>query len=377
MCNVIKVTPFRVFMSCRFPVSTLASVCTHLGDALGLDIITSDRPETSEIIDKVKQDIENSEGVLFLLENDEDASVQQISDWIKAEYGVARGMNKPFAIITTDPSLLPSVFAKDHEYLDLSNKTADDRAVFLTKYLASFKRKLEAFTITSVDPVEPTYVRDFLKHRVKVSAEGRLRYETQVKLTCMKDGLADVRHSIHMNYSLCWLNENAHTRPMVELIIEDANHNFILEPIASSPQKFSWKINIKPPLRRGETTTFGWRSEFLHYLPLSKEELRPALETPGYPFAEGGVEHHYFINNPTNLLVLRVEFEDGSLIGDPVKAYAFVGRTFSIDSLDHDECRRIQGGLATEGFLGRREISLTVKEPRFGYNYAIWWQLSK
>ena len=100
------------------------------------------------------------------------------------------------------------------------------------------------------------------------------------------------------------------------------------------------------------------------------------MSSPDYPLPERSVDHHYFINNPTNLLEIKLDFEDGSII-DGCEALSFVGRTFADCSIDHVEVGRIRNGLRVEEFLGGKIVTLTVDKPRFGDNYAIRWSLSR
>lgn len=368
---------FRVFLSCKFPLSPLANLCRSVGNAVGLEIRAADRPELAEIMEKVKREMLSADAALFLLEPDpEEQNTSLMTDWMKAEYGIARAMNKVIGVINADKLPLPSMLSKDVEWLKAYGLKGEDAAVKIAAFLYSMRNKIESMSVALRDISKPPYIRDFLKHRVKLSAKGRLLYETHVQIKCLKNGLGDVRHSIHMNYSLCWSQVENDKRPQVDLVGFDDDHTFSLEPVAWDALKFTFKINFSPPLQQGETIGYGWRSEFPHYLPLTKAELEPLTASANYPFPEGCVEHHYFINHPTKLLVLRLEFEDGSIIG-ACRALSFVGRTFSTRSLDKDEVERIKDKLTVEDFLGTKQVTLTVEHPRFGNNYAIQWSLNR
>jgi len=368
--------PFKIFLSCHFPLSPLARLCQALAEAIDTRLVAAERPELAELMDKVKREMLSSDAALFLLEGNKDDDAEDVmSDWMKAEYGVARAMNKVIGVIVATEEPPPKVFSKDVEWLKTHGLNTEEIAIKVSTFLYSMKQKIKASTKALHDISEPTFIRNFIKHRINLSAEGELRYETQVKMQCLKEGLSDLRHSIHMNYSFCWKEGVPFERPNVELINLSSSHKFSFEPVASDATKYTWKINISPPLMKNEKINYGWRSDFMQYFPLTKEEISEITQISDYPFPVGSVEHHYFINNPTDLLVIKLEFEDGSIIG-PCHAKAFVGRTFSTRTIDRTESEIISNNIQEENFLGRKEITLNVEKPRFGYNYAIWWSLN-
>ena len=366
---------FKVFLSCRFPPSTLASLCISMADAVGLSLVAAERPEAVEIMEKVKAQMRAADGALFLLEPSGKRPSGRMTDWMQAEYGIARAMNKVIGVITSSPGPLPKVFPKDMEYLPVSGLDDKALATKIAGYLYSLRKNLESANAGIREVSNPTFMREFLKHRVHLTGDGRLRYETHVQLQCLRDSLCDVKHSIHTNYSACWPGTNPESWPNLELVPCDSSHTVVAEPFAHDALKYTWKFNIDPSLRSHEIFTYGWRCDLPHYLPLSKAELARAPRT-SIPFLQDHVEHHFFINHPTKLLELKVVFDDGSLIG-PCTPMAFVGRTFSDRSSNAQEAARIADCLRVEDFLAKKEITLTVSAPRFGYTYAILWTLNR
>ena len=366
---------FRIFLSCKFPLSKIAKLCQSLADAIDTKLIAANRPEAVGIMEKVKKEMKLSDAALFLIEEYRENDDQNgLSDWIKAEFVIANSMNKPFCIISNTESPLPSFFLKDIEILKLNKLDPNEWPGKISSFLYSLKQQIKASKTSTHDISEPTFIRDFVKHRVKLLKEGNVRYETEVKMTCLKDGLSDVKHSIHMNYSFCWLDDANCERPSIELIKTSPGHDFLLEPYGGDNTKYTWKINIKPPLKKFENVSYGFRSNFIKYFPLQRKEIEHLTSQPDYPFPDGCIEHHFFINNPTDLLILKVQFEDGLLIGN-CKPIAFVGRTFSHGTIDRIEVNRIEDCLDVDEFLGRKDVTLTVEKPNLGYNYAVLWSL--
>ena len=360
---------YKIFLSCKFPISNAAKMCKEFGKSIGLDIITADRPNPIEIIEKIKEKMFEADAALFLIDdNNQDESF--LSDWMKAEYGIAKAMNKVEGIIYVGEYSLISLFPRDIESLVLSSELNNKDLIELTSFLYLFKNKIQRAQTGIKDIVTPPFIRDFLKHRVFITKKGKMKYEAQVQIECLKNGLSDLKHSIHMNYSLCWPEIISDLQPEVKLIYNEQEHKLTIEPIATDKTKFTWKINIEPSLRNKELFTYGWETNFIHYLPLSKAELKTLTSSARYPFPEGQVEHHFFINHPTKFLELKLEFEDGSVIGD-CEPKAYIGRTFSKRTEDNTEVERIRNFFKTDNFLNKKEMTLSVENPSLGYNYAI------
>lgn len=365
---------YRVFLSCRFPLSEIAQLCREVGSAVHLDVATAERPALEEITEKVKQSMFGADAVLFLIERSNGSVADDVmTNWMKIEYGMARTMNKVVGIVVANSQDLPSGFASDVEYLSLGDVAGINCAVRLSAFLFSMREKVEAVHPDLRDIQEPTFVRDFVKHRINLLHNGRATYQTHVGIECLKEGLSDLRHSIHMNYSLCWPHDQHFNPNLVQLTGLGGNHEFSIEAVASDMKKYTFRLNIEPPLRRGERIRYGWESEFQHYLPMRREEIKLL---PSYPLPEWTVEHHWFVNHPTRSLELRVHFEDGSVIGDP-EAMAYVGRTFSTRTVDRDEGRRIREHLDVDEFIGGKDVVLVVEKPRHGHTYAIQWELTR
>ena len=107
---------------------------------------------------------------------------------------------------------------------------------------------------------------------------------------------------------------------------------------------------------------------------MTKNELKKFITKPDYPFPDNSIEHHYYINHPTNYLEFKIEFEDGNIV-DNFNALAFVGRSFSRQSLDHKEVNRIKDSITVQEFLKSKVVTMCVNKPLFGFNYAISWTL--
>ena len=308
-----------------------------------------------------------SDGVLFLLEDN-------VRDWILAEYGIARAQNKVIGLLTTNVEPPPEPFPRDLERLIISTLDADATPSIL-KYLHSMKKKVESVN-ELLEIVKPAYIREFVKHRIILHSDGRLLYETDVQMKCLRDGLSDLTHSIHMNFSLCSPGAQDFDPTVLELINLDPDHQLSFTLVANDSKKSTWKLSIDPPLRHSGRINYGWRNNFRHYLTLTREELEHLFASANHPLPDGRVKHHWFINHPTEDLELQLQIYDSSLFSS-CEVLAYVGRTVSTRTIDDDEVNRIRNQLSITEFLGRTEITLAVSRPRLNYTYAIIWTLNR
>lgn len=358
---------YKVFVSCHFPPGPLAELCRSIGNAIDLDMVVADRPSVDDLVEKVKRVIYSCDATLLLWENRLD---EKSNDWLTVEYAISRAMNKPIAIIRVGASPLPSSFKIDSEWLKLDGYDQLAQVVKIAEYLNVLKNKLQQLHTSERQIHNPNFIREFVKHQVTMTGDGRARYETHVHLKSLTYGLSVMKHSIHINQSILSTDK---TPLSFELLPLDDKRKYSKKISATAPDKITFTVDIDPPLNKNDVGTYGWRTDFFQFLPQKRDEL-VLLQQGLYAFPNGRAQHHWFINHPTELLAIEIEFQDAMMVGE-CEPKAYNGRVYSDLSLDYEETERIQKFFSTEEFMGRKLVSLKVEKPSFGFNYAILYEM--
>jgi hypothetical protein len=359
----------KIFASCPFPISVFTQKCIEIAKSVDIELITASQPEAGDFTQKINKSINECVGIVFILEK---KKAKNFSNWMTIEYTIANGLNLPIGIINNSNLVTPDIFPNHLEILKPENGEILDLKII--KYLFNLQERIKIANVKPLHFENLPFIRKFIKHHIELKKNGIVHYETMVCVKCLHDGLKDIKHSIHMNYSLCWNKKQENSDPQIEIIPFDEDRSITIDDITKGNNKYTWYFIIDPPLKKDEELTIGWRTIFSEYFPATREALKEILKQPDYPFPKNTVEHHYFINNPTEELELELTFEEGIGI-DKFEALAFIGRSFSRQSIDNKECTRIKNNLSVKEFLKKKIVRLEVNRPLFGRNYAISWTL--
>jgi hypothetical protein len=361
----------KIFTSCHFPTSMFVKKCIDIAKTVDIELIIANQPEARDFTKKINEYINKCVGIVFILE-DLNEDTRNFSDWMTVEYTIANGLNLPIAIINNSDLKTPNIFPNHFEVLQRENNEIADLKI--VRYLFDLQERIKVANVKPLHFEKLPFIRKFIKHHIELKKDGVVNYETMVCVKCLNDGLKDIKHSIHMNYSLCWNKKHENSEPKIDIISFDDSRNITIDSITKGNNKYTWYFIIDPPLRKDEEFKIGWRTIFTEYFPATREALKEILKQPDYPFPKNTVEHHYFINNPTEQLELELTFENGVGI-EKFEALAFLGRSFSRQSLDNVECERIKDKLLVNEFLEKKVVRLEVDKPLFGRNYAISWTI--
>ncbi|MFJ5989273.1 hypothetical protein [Lentzea sp. NPDC092896] len=358
-----------IFLSCHFPPSPIAELCKKIADAVGLELITADAPRPELIGDKVRKLIEQTEATVVLWEDprvDNPASF----DWLISESATAQALGRPVAIVLaarTRP--LPKSLPRELEAVDVTKPDADDNAIALMRYFAALARVLNN---GRGDAPRIAYRRLAVDHLLRFQSSGLLQVETQIEILALRGNLADSTHSMYMNYKIREPAPPDVSGWPIMLIGLDSRREFRLIRVRDQTSKYTFEVGIDPPLKEGDTTKYGWRSPWLGYTPLSRNDIAPLSPIEDFLFGVDEVEHHWFVNHPTDRLSITLEFDTALKVVD-FQAMSFVGRLFRKSSTDRSETARIAPFLSTNAFMDRNTVRLDVDAPLTGNTYVIYY----
>jgi len=361
---------FKVFVSCKFDEncepSEFVKNCIQLGKIVDLDLRVINEPNAGDIRAKIKEAIRDSVGIIFILEEfTENGSVYNSSHWISTEYEMADSLNLPMGLINNSKLKKPSTFPDNLEELG-QNRLADRNII---QYLNSLKKRIETETLEWV----PTFDREFIKHKVAIRPDGRAKYMTNVKIKALLDGVETFEHSIYTKYLQCWELTNTDYVPNIDVIC-DTDRTISTNLELKTNKKCTWSFILNRPLMKFEEFSYFFVCEFPELYPMTKENLKRMTEIPNYPFPEGTIEHHFYINKPTKRLEIELFFEDAR-VSKNFQPLVFNGRKFSQGSLNQTETQRIKNCFREQLRWNEKNISLTVDNPKFDSTYSINWEL--
>jgi len=364
----------NVFVSCAFPVSDFTRHCIELGKAIGMELIVLDNHETGDIHEKIKRNMHNCQGILFVLEEKTELDGQRhnFSSWMSEERTIADGLNLPMSIINNSNFSIPGVFPSTLEHLDKS----DINEVYLVSTLNSLKSKIEdALQPAKPNPITNAFIRKFIKHKVTIRKNGAVRYTTSAEIESLRNGLRDIRHSIYTQYSPCWDATNRGALPKIEVRCDQEGGISIVEAYRDD-KKYTWNFQFAKSLKMQETLKYAFNVDFPQYFPATKEKLKEMSELPDYPFIDDRIEHHFFINNQTTRFEMELYFEDSS-VAKNFKVTVYNGRLYSQDCVDEEEVERIRKFLTidNDSLFGENTVRLIVQNPKVGSTYSISWEL--
>ena len=354
----MRLPELKIFLACKFPPSEHAIRLAGLGQQLGLKISPADKPIPNEIMTKVRAQIYDADGVIFLYE--------ELSEWLQAEYWLAAGWNKVIGIVHLKDTPLPALVSAGIGRLEIQGSPND--APRIVKYLEEFMGAIIRANAALLDIESPTYVRRRLRHRLTIDRAGRLTYHTSVLVRSNVERLTDLTHSIHYNHNLCPPTDLSE-EPKIETY-SDGRRIITMKPEPGDPRGYSWLLRFDPALSYGEDFEYAFTARFKHYLPLTQNQLQSVAKTSDESLER--IEHHYHISNPTLDLELIVDFEDGAVVAD-CEAVAYFGRTFSPRTFRPLESSKLQESLTVDEFSWNKRIRLSVTPPELGTSYGFFW----
>lgn len=363
-----------VYMACKQPPSDRARLCKTVGELLGLAV---DIGDSHPGLPEMKTKIQRASVIVALWEDLPTAADQaQLSDDLRDQIAIAVALDKDIHLINAALSApLPRFsVAQQHPPIDLREVEPEANAVKLMKLFGSLQVKGRGASAAAQEPEHLSYRRLAVHTLIRFSSDHKCQTATEVELLSLRDGLADVQHSLHMNYKLYNIVASAEIAFPVEVIGIDPVRSFRILQFDRRPDKYSFQIGIDPPLRKQERTRFGWQSPWLDYLPLTRDQITVLADDEDFEFQVGEVEHHWCVNHPTDQLTITLEFASGQDV-TAFGAVSFVGRRFRIDSIDREETERISDCLVTHSFLNRKTVRLEVAAPLTGNLYAIRYRL--
>ena len=237
--------------------------------------------------------------------------------------------------------------------------------------LNSLKSKIE-----DVRNPPNAYKRNYLNHQVNIRKNGKVEYRTEVKIESLRNGLKDVRHSIYTQYSPCWDATIQGAEPQINIFCGNGNDLSVID-VDGNEKKYTWNFQFSRALTEHEEIKYGFIVEFPQFFPAPKEILKNMSRLPNYPFIDDRIEHHFFVNSHTELLEMKLSFEDGS-VAKNFNVTVYNGRIYSQDCVDNEETERIKHFLqVNETLFKEKEVKLSVRYPKIGSTYSIYWELGE
>lgn len=366
---------FRAFISCSLSPEDAEVVESfkRLIRSFDIDPEVYDYQELGRISDKVKEHIVRADCLIAIAtrrKKIEGLDLWDCPDWLHHEVALAHAYKKPIAI-----------FVEDGVRIEGLLETEERRQRFARTDLLRDMDKVIRFLFSLRNHLEDTYRLErvnlpvLLRHYLHVKEEVRSRDVSIVRCDILMESLIDGLEATHHSIELEETTPGLTVRPTrFDFVCKEIPAGKRAEPavVQDSDQKYLWRLNFVPPLKKGEKVKYAFKLVRPNIRPWTHEEAQQRVTNRTYEYPDPRCEAcEWTISYPTAEFCFDIEFPEGYEIRDPWLDV----RMGEAGLPAEQELRRIgEGNMFTaEKIIDKWALSLRVPKPLQGHTYYLYY----
>lgn len=366
---------FRAFVSCSFAGDDVEVVefFKRLIRSFDIEPEVYDYQEIGRVPDKIKEHIVRSDCLIAIAtrrKKIEGLDLWDCPDWIHHELALGHAYNKPIAIFFEDGVRIEGLLETEERRQRFARA---DPLRDIDK-IARFLFKLRAY-LDDTSRLERVNLPVLLRHYLHVKEEVRSRDIFVVRCDILMETLVEQLEATHHS------NVMEETTP--GLTVRPREFDFVCKELPAgkrtervvmqdTDQKYLWRLNFIPPLKKGEKVKYAFKQVRQNIRPWTHSEALDRVAKGTYEYEDARCEAcEWTIAYPTAEFSFDIEFPEGYDIRDP-----WVDVLMGEARLPSDaELRRIREGnmFNAERIIDRWSLSLRIPKPLQGHTYYIYY----